>query len=346
MKCEERNLRIIFRGLILFRFEEPRGNGNQTRGQLTACMINPGTMGANEGLHVHTPRMALIGRAGDREFLGRSFDIEGKQITVRGLTEAGGVIPLESFHEYVPRLSEVYEPQADRKPQRDLVSAKIVVPGGRIWARTLVSWTRKLTQRGAEIPVVVKFFGSEWEGAVASECVLEAKIGEAGVEIVASPEIDGLPRNVTPLTEDEYRHEVDPGTVEIMVTHFAPQRCEAVPWSVHYQSMFAAAGYRPRSFLLKESRQSGMSWEAKQGLEKLLEEKREIVDLLENYDEGAKADDERHFPWAAHGAKGFPFPYIPARNGATFPYRGRRREALSPLADAQDRPLCPPGDDD
>lgn len=208
--------------------------------------------------HYHLPRLACIGRdaVGGDEILGRPHSIGGQRLVIGGIG-TDGVAPEASFHEHVPWLREVYyganwaSQPAPTERNWNLVAAEVVVPAGRIWTRTLTTWEPELSgrDRGPERPVKYGFFWNPgWAPRpLANECVLEAELKEDAVELNAlSTQLysEGVPYRLRPLADSSLlRHEVEPDTVDILITNLPAYRSRRTPWGVHYALLFEAAGF-------------------------------------------------------------------------------------------------------
>lgn len=329
-------VRVIFRGLILFRFEQPKdeagdvwelGDGPGCR--LRALMIN---QQGSKGFHAHTPRMRIIGREApsSEPLLGVQSEITGRvQIAFRS-TDYAHVMKDPSMDDHVPSLSEVYgNGWSTKKGELDtnFVAAEVIVPAGRIRAKSLVSWTHafkgKRKNSGVEKPVTVEFFWNPAWGPryVANECVLEAMLlDDARVNVTG-----GRYEALRPLYQQEadaldgdgvrFGEMIDANTIDVLITNFAPQRDVAVPWSMHYQWLFQAAGYEGR--------------EGPEGFE-------DFREAAQRFDTRQWNHDYQHFvPDCGDPSKVkmFPIPHVvgivPARAAA--------------VHDPLNRPICPPG---
>jgi hypothetical protein len=279
-------VRIIFRGLVLFEFEKPRGTGGQERGALTARLVNdPNPMGPESNMHKHSPTVGIIGRTapdGARHVVNgvplppaeTRFEMQSPEGIANGVTATTG------FDNYVPRLKQMRELELTRKPSLDQFP-RIVIPHGTIRSRDLVSWDSE----DGNPPAAVAFMDTFHRGFVANEAVVD--IGDdtdfdeddpARYLSIASRNYD-LPEQLWPLAKgDNYIQETDPNTVEILVTNFAPQRRRGVFWSLHYQWFFEVAGYATKDYTKTPQYQSfervaraydQLEWEADKDMVKL-----------------------------------------------------------------------------
>src|SRR4051812_45249950 len=103
-------VRIIFRGLTLFTFENgPTKDveAGTNMGELTAWLVSDPTM-AGMTLHEHKPRVATLGRdsrAGNGRAQPHRYVPNEMTLTLEGHRKSqGGVIVDGSFRDYVPRL--------------------------------------------------------------------------------------------------------------------------------------------------------------------------------------------------------------------------------------------------
>jgi hypothetical protein len=238
-------VRIIFRGLVLFGFEDTG---------LRAWLVSHGHARAHaqandadvDPRHVHTPYIGVIGRsaADGREVVRTGIRIPAGEtrFELDGHNSAG-VLVTDGFDKYVPRLSEL----ADRDPRAHVALEdypSIVVPHGTIRARDFVTW-----DFDGNPAAKVGFMGTNVAGFMANEAVLDIgdEDGAGGDQLLVESATLEVPKALVPLVPLDpnatLQHEVDPDTVEILITNFSPQRRRSVFWSLHYQSLFQAAGF-------------------------------------------------------------------------------------------------------
>ncbi|GBD31640.1 hypothetical protein HRbin33_00599 [bacterium HR33] len=323
-KAAAKKVRLVFRGLIWYHFEKPRTAkdsgwvSGSSRGTLTAYLINDAD--CHHADHYHVPRLACIGREATTgaEVLGRPHIIAGQRLVIGGIG-SGGVAPDASFHEHVPWMREVYygsnwaSQPAPVERNWNLVAAEVVVPAGRIWTRTLATWTPDIrgSNPGPERPVRYGFFWNpQWTPrSLANECIVEADLEGDALELEAlSTQLysEGVPRKLAPLTDSAVlRHEVEPDTVDLLITNLPAYRARRTPWAVHYAVLFEAAGfpgapYGPE-FSRLEQRARALdreSWERDAHMLELIRRRRSPA---------------RPAPW------GYPFPHLVGDSGALLP---------------------------
>jgi hypothetical protein len=131
--------------------------------------------------------------------------------------------------------------------REEFAASRIILPHGTLRARDLVSWDSDANQ-----PAEVAFMGTKYRGFVANEAVLDVgddsdyDSDDDSMYLSVEGDTPGIPKQLWPLTKGtRYVDETDPNTVEILITNFAAQRRRSVFWSLHYQALFAAAGFDP-----------------------------------------------------------------------------------------------------
>lgn len=281
-------VRIIFRGLMLFKFEKPEGatrKGSSTRGKLKALLVNhpmeamssgatshamagmsheghdmsmPASMPPGHMLHMHVPRISIYGRdvATNRPVIETGIRLEPGETSfdLNGVPR-DGVSKTKGFDAYVPDLAKL-RPTKRGRPRPEFYRSWITVPHGRLRARDLVTWDIDAMQ-AAEIG----FMGTNFRGYMASEAVLDIGDDSDFTDDRKSKYLSirsttkGIPERLWPLTKGvTYAEETDPNTVEILVTNFPPQGRRPLPWSLHFESLFDAVGY-PRDLKYENSEQ-------------------------------------------------------------------------------------------
>ncbi|HUQ81761.1 MAG TPA: hypothetical protein VM076_11505 [Gemmatimonadaceae bacterium] len=262
------SVRIIFRGLILFRF--PSGD-DKDAGKLVAQLINKREIprrpkkatsdrpprGPHEHHHVGQIQIATDHGEGDQR---SPVDLDpGERIEIIAVDENSkplGASPVQrspSFDVHVPRLGEIIAagtpnvramPDKRTKRNDDLVSNVITVDRGTIRARQLVMWDEGAFpiqgKQGASpsVPGLVKFVGSDFKGYVASEFVVD--IDAPGVAI------KGFKRNQMNRSyhgRGNLNHRVPYNMAEVLITNFEVQDDTPHPFGLDFQWLFEAAGY-------------------------------------------------------------------------------------------------------
>lgn len=339
-------VRIIFRGLVLFRIEKEGWPEGRIVAQLIEDKSMSGAMPSSMSAHAHQAEIQILtGKQGQSLVpvpLARDVDVT--------FTAAGPeyVSRAPSYSQYVPKLGDIAGQRFTRTDpvMQDprFIRNLIFVNRGTIRAKDLVTWDAggypldgsAGTGTSVVAPVDVQFMFSDWAGAVASECIID--IEEATRLSVSST--DGVFTNPDLHAEPTASHDdqhVPPDTVEILVTNLPPQRRKPVPWSVHYQWLFRAAGYTPGPIDPNE-------------VAAFRNEARAYAKIRSKIDPTAPPTDAFNFdaedlPFLA-GPTALPFPYLampPVSGGGS---GGGAVEAMSvPATDPWNRPLCPQGDE-
>ena len=252
-------VRIIFRGLTLFTFEKEADPSvtNQNRGRLTAHLVSHG-----EGQHKHRPKLQIFGR--DTSPNGSQHpvlaeDLQGKTVAMKleGHTgTADGVKVLPSFLDYVPDLGLLIgevrphlSPEEFESIKRKYVAATVVIENGEIRSRDFVSWDWH-----GNGPAPVAYMGTSFRGFAASEVVVDVGDDSEGSDdddakyLSITSKARHLNYKCFPLARNSSggSDDVSPNTVEVSITNFAHQRPHPLYWNMHYQWLFAAAGFEPR----------------------------------------------------------------------------------------------------
>lgn len=371
--------RIIFRGLILFRFDEPRQGDPESpcsRGGLTAWLVSDpkhasmaagdaamakdtpamGGMamdgGADEhadlgALHEHVARIGIYARDPDGnevKLVGEPLAQGETKFELFGHNTPRGVFTTPGFDKYVPNIAKL---RTDDRvaPQPDFYKSWITLPHGTLRARDLVSW-----DFDANVPAEVAFMGTGYRGFVANEAVLDVGNDDGDFEeddpfkyLSVTTATPNVPARLIPLTKGtRYVDETDPNTVEILITNFAAQRRRGVFWSLHYQSLFDAAGYvRDRSYQDRDQFTHFVS----------------VAKGFDEYEWGrdlAGMDIGQPFPYiipesfespqGMHRADAVVIDAIPRDEGVRTKHEGLPRHLAT--TDPWARPICPLGQDD
>lgn len=252
--------RIIFRGLTLFRFEQSTrdAKANDNLGELTACLVSNPMHKGKGGLHEHKPFLGWIGREyGARPGLGRAqtkLPVPPRmKLELKGDPNAPtGVIADGSFLDYVPHLGALAECEPHNPLREDFITRKIVIPNGRIRAREFISWDWY-----GDAPARVAYMGTKFQGFGTNEVIVD--IGDDSDTDADSDDkyllMTDLGTHEKPCNEErklwpytkgaDYADDIDPNTVEILVTNLTARRRRPVFWGLHYTSLFEAAGFSP-----------------------------------------------------------------------------------------------------
>lgn len=350
-------VRIIFRGLILFSF--PKGS-EPDAGKLVARLINkpdiPRRAGKEtsdrppHGPHEHNhgaqiqiaadhgvnderapldlapPRNGQPGERIDITFVDR--DDEKKKLPA---TEVGRE---SSFNDHVPYLPEVIRRGTDevRKMKRGdpddrLVRNVITVDRGMVRVRQVVTWDAggfpidagRRAQLAAA-PAYLKFVGSDLQGHMASEFVVDVLDENAAVRIESSVN-KRLNRIHKPRGVLNHRTPYD--TVEILITNYEFQENTAIPWGMDFQWLFEAVGY-PAVDLEGDNLREFTTLGSGFNRAVYEHERRMLLDPVA----GGDRDDTNTY------RVGRPFPYLSALTGLT-----PLKQQLA-ATDEEDRPIC------
>ena len=239
-------VRIIFRGLTLFTFKKEADPGDPThnRGTLTAHLVSHG-----EGQHKHRPKLQIFGRntsngAGRVPAPARNFN-ETVTMELKSVSNIpAGVSVATSFLDYVPDLN-LLSPKAERSGRIDMqyVAASVVLNQGTLRARDFVSWDWH-----GNAPVPIAYMGTRFRGFAASEAVVDIEDQSVAVNDCFAIQSNDSATNGewTPMVMgNETSEDVSPNTVEVSITNFAHQGARPLYWNLHYQWLFAAAGFQP-----------------------------------------------------------------------------------------------------
>ena len=351
-------VRIIFRGLILFRIE----NEGTAAGRIVAQLIDHDSLQASGGGGRRMAGMPMSGTSMGGMPMGVS-PVHHHEAEVQILTGAPGqpLVPgslarginltlspesnvhaqaTPSYRAFVPKLSTVV--QQVRTPElmpakgpRDsnFIRNTITVTRGKIRAKELVSWDSggfpldgaKGAGYSATSTVDVRFMSSNYTGRVAGECIIDIDDATSiGVSGDGSPFADNYAAHDGP---DHDTQHVARDTVEILIANLPPQRLKPIPWSVHYQWLFRAAGYQPAPFDPAELQA--------------------FENAARTYAGTAFDFDGEDLPLFEGGNSGLPFPYLdmPESSGVKAPEDTMGMAADAVLNDPWNRPLCPHGDE-
>lgn len=246
--------RIIFRGLTLFEFSKGTEGAkpNDDRGELTAWLISDPK---HEGmpLHHHKPYWGLNGRnVGSPTGPGR---IERKKRIPHDMRielvdpnlPKEGVRVEGSFLDYVPRLGDLHKGPVEH-PDDSLVARKIVIPTGRIRAREFISWDWH-----GNTPARVAYMDTPFQGYGANEVIVDigddSDIHAHDDRKFLSVTGKGLERRLWAHTKGgDLIDDIDPNTVELLITNLTARRRRPIFWGLHFQLLFDAVGFAQRSY--------------------------------------------------------------------------------------------------
>ncbi|HTE45563.1 MAG TPA: hypothetical protein VK636_09995 [Gemmatimonadaceae bacterium] len=243
-------VRIIFRGLTLFTFQKgstENAKDGDNMGELTAWLVSDPKM-VGMPAHQHIPGLGTIGResyAGvGRTALKREFPSEMK-LSLAGHQLTNGVTVAGSFLDYVPRLGALSRSKS-KGIQTAFVTKKIVIPSGRIRAREFISWDWH-----GNTPARVAFMDTSFQGYGANEVIVD--IGDD-----SDPHGQDKTKSLVLETGKQKKRfwsytkgnqlvsDIEPNTVEVLITNVGARRSTSVFWGLHMETLFDAAGYERR----------------------------------------------------------------------------------------------------
>jgi len=255
--------RIIFRGLTLFTFERnwEDAGPNENLGTLTAWLVSDPEHVENP-LHRHSPRYAIVGRdVADPtgKWLGTPNDIVA-DMTIQDICyDPTGVVVDRSFLDYVPCLDDLRPDVEHSGEDATYIQRRITIPRGRIRAGEFISWDWY-----GKTPVRVGYMGTRYGGFATNEvivdigddddmnnvddpkCYLEITHGKAG----GGNKQAGKQHKAWPLVKrGEMSENMDPNTVEVLISNLPARRRRPVFWGLHFQTLFQAAGYPPDDYM-------------------------------------------------------------------------------------------------
>jgi hypothetical protein len=248
--------RIIFRGLTLFTFDKsscgasPGGN----LGTMTAHLISdPQCAGMPQGEHV--AKLGINGRdcstgalcSGVKQRFATNMRVEQK-----GLSQPAGVIVDQSFLDYVPDLAALHWDKSSGRLDRRFITRSIEIPSGRVRSGDFIAWYWR-----GNTPATVGYMDTFFGGFSANEVIVE--LGDDSdinsddpdkyLEVTAGHRCDEYwPRVKGHQLDDD----IEPNTVELEFTNLTTRRRRPIFWSLHYQAVFDAAGFRRRSYVNTE----------------------------------------------------------------------------------------------
>jgi hypothetical protein len=258
-------VRIIFRGLTLFTFENGSTKDVQKdtdMGELTAWLVSDPRMNGMP-LHEHNPRFGTLAReshAGDgRAQPKREFPNELRLTLMGHGGPASGVRVAESFLDYVPHLdalhwkkrsvADVVAELAGQFASSDgFVTKKIVIPSGTIRTREFISWDWH-----GNTPTKVAFMDTQFQGYAANEVIVdigddsdpEGKDKSKYLEMMYGD----TKKKLWSYTKGTLRdHDIEPNRTELLFTNNTARRGTSVFWGLHMMSLFDAAGYPRRRY--------------------------------------------------------------------------------------------------
>jgi hypothetical protein len=245
--------RIIFRGLTLFTFEKTTEGAaaDANLGTLTALLISDPKHDPMP-LHRHKPYWGLIGRnrgqpTGDGRTEKNLAIPREMRIELQGHGVGRGVTADGSFLDYVPRLGELHEgPTAS--PREDLVRRKIIIPSGRIRTREFISWDWR-----GNTPARVAYMGTSFQGFGANEVIVDigddSDVDKHDENKFLALTGQGMDEKLWPRAKGAALvDDIDPNTVELLITNLTVRRRRPVFWGLHFQLLFHAAGFAPLSY--------------------------------------------------------------------------------------------------
>lgn len=242
--------RIIFRGLTLFKFDEPveGAKPGDNLGTLTAYLVSdPSHKGM--AIHTHTPYLGFLGRdvgdpPGRARVLTKGHVAKEMTIDLKGHGPPTGVTVDGSFLDYVPRLGALN----GNKPmglRNEFITRTIVIPSGRVRTGNFISW-----DYNGRTPAKIAYMDTNYQGYGANEVIVD--IGDDSDfdkpnrrKFLAIESKDGtVNEKLWAYTRgDAYVHGIEPNVAEVVVGNLTARRGRQVFWGLHVQALFRAAGF-------------------------------------------------------------------------------------------------------
>lgn len=319
-------VKIVFRGLILFRFPTTGPDANKLVAELITEPANRDwskIRGAVQGQDDHESTIQVVTGENAQQLVPHTIDRNSRiEITIPGCR--GGVQRLKSFNEHIPKIDTLARMAGLTKDSGvnpdDYLRATVVVDCGTVRAQNVITWDNGFPLPGANrgdtpaTPAEVKFCGVAAAGHAANECVVEA---EGDTVNINSPLISNIHRGHRAAGRRNQLAQED--TVEILVENFEYQRAKPVPWGLDFQWLFARLGW---------------------GVANLGTE-------VDGFKAGARAYDTELFAQdeasTLPGRDGRPFPYIVSNSSLVTLTPIMDLKTKSPLTAIKSRPLCVPG---
>jgi hypothetical protein len=316
-------VRIVLQGLMLFQLKEFA----PSQEKLFVFLINKPKFGGGGGAastgphHHHTGEIQILagGHAAPTP-LNRGFDVDISVLGEKGVTAS------PSFHRHVPELGALIEKgtEAVREagfgdPNGTLIANMVTIDGGTLRVSEVITWDNggfPLSGDRGDVGAVpgsharMNFVGSDFEGHMASEVVVEIDADEVELTCKKAPndkQLNGKKRG-----SGRPNHEVPPNTCEIIIRNYEDVSEKPTPWGLDFQWLIEAAGYRDANLTGQQFDQwvgSGSKYDSK-----LFDE--EYRAFLGN---------------PANPPRGRPFPYIQSEGSLT---------PLTPLHDKRNPPAC------
>jgi hypothetical protein len=252
--------RIIFRGLTLFTFETKdaaNAGPNENLGTMTAWLISsPNPNHAGDPLHTHKPRYAALGRDVDSKNHGHNGvkqDIDA-DLTIRdNCYRDTGVVVDGSFLDYVPSFRDLRPDFQQQRLDLSFVKRKIIIPQGRVRTGEFIFWDWY-----GKTPARVGYMGTRYGGFATNEVIVD--IGDDDDFDADDPKCyleithdKGGPNQrvekLWPLAKGRnFSDDIDPNTVEVVITNLPARRRRPVFWGSHFQMIFDALGCPPLDY--------------------------------------------------------------------------------------------------
>lgn len=252
--------RIIFRGLTLFTFDKKdaaSAGPNENLGTMTAWLItSPDPQHRQDPLHTHKPRYTALGRNVDPNGPGQNGakqDIVGN-MTIRDVCYRDtGVVVDGSFLDYVPSFHDLRPDVANPTIDPQYVQRKIDITQGRVRTGEFIFWDWY-----GKTPARVGYMGTRYGGFATNEVIVdigddddfEADDPKCYLEITHDQ--NGPNERVEklwPLIKGgNSSDDIDPNSVEVVITNLPARRRRPVFWGLHFQTIFEALGCPPLAY--------------------------------------------------------------------------------------------------
>ena len=319
-------VRIFFRGLILFRFPTTGRDANKLVAELISEPTNRDwskLRGAVQGQDSHESTIQMVTGDNVQQLLPHNVD-QGARVEISIPGCQGGVRRLRSFDDHVPKIDTLARMAGLARDSRintdDYLRATVVVDCGTVRAQDVITWDNGFPLAGASrgdspsAPAEVKFCGVPAGGHAASECVVEAEGDSVKIDNPLNTKLHGEYRSTG--RRNQFAQE---DTIDIVVENFEYQRAKPVPWGLDFQWLFARLGW---------------------GVADLGAEVDSFKTAARAYDTDLFAQDESSM---LQGREGRPFPYIVSNSSLLKLEPIRDLKTGNPLTSLKSRPLCVPG---
>jgi len=284
-------------------FQIPEAGPNA--GKLVAYVVNHPTFGggSNAPGHVHDHKTLVQILTGEE----KGPDLVAKEIAHNATFDISvegpkGVYPSASFDQHIPDLGDVIakatpaiKNAARGGLDRTFIQNVVTVDRGIVRAKDVTTWDQggyPLSGNADEMgvrapsPAIVKFMGSDVQGHMATEVVVEISDAE---QVQLKSDHDSRFNGLKKGSANPSYPNIPARTVEILISSYESPGAKPTPWGLDFQWLFQAAGYGAADLAGSEF----TAW----------------VEAGRGYDANL-FDAERTAFFGAQGTIGRPFPYI------------------------------------